>query len=301
MTELAQEINRLKQERNAVILAHNYQLDEVQAVADYIGDSFYLSKIAASVACDAIVFCGVFFMAETAKMLSPEKKVLLPEADAGCPLADTITAEDVRILRRQHPGVPVICYINSSAEVKAESDVCCTSSNAVKVAGLLPGNKVIFIPDGNLGNYVAKQLPDKEFILWGGSCVTHAKVQVADVLKAREKYPAAKVLVHPECSPDVVGLADFAGSTSEIIRYAEEMPDRQYLIGTEAGVLCRLRASRPEKEFFLLHAGLFCPNMKKTRLESIHQALLMNRYAMKLDSIVAQKATLTLRKMLEMV
>nr|WP_091744210.1 quinolinate synthase NadA [Propionispora vibrioides] len=301
LTELTQEIRRLKQQRNAVILAHNYQIDEVQAIADYVGDSFYLSRQAATLACDVIVFCGVYFMAETAKLLSPDKTVLLPEADAGCPLADTITAEDVRELKRLYPGVPVVCYINSSAEVKAESDICCTSSNAVRIIRSLPDRQVIFIPDGHLGDYVAKQVPDKKLILWQGSCVTHAKVKPDDVLKARQRHPEAKILVHPECSPEVVALADFAGSTSEIIHYAENSADKTYLIGTEAGVLCQLKTSRPDKEFFLLHAGLYCPNMKKTRLQSIYQALLDDQYSMKLDERTAKQATRTLRKMLEMV
>ncbi|MEG6584810.1 quinolinate synthase NadA [Dendrosporobacter sp. 1207_IL3150] len=300
MTDLKAEIMRLKKERNAIILAHNYQLDEVQEVADYVGDSFYLSKVAAEIDCEVIVFSGVRFMAETAKILSPEKIVLLPEIDAGCPLADMITDEDVRNIKNQHPGVPVVCYINSSTEVKAESDVCCTSSNAVKVISSLPGRKVIFVPDGHLGDYVAKQLPDKELILWAGCCVTHAKVKPEDVLKAKDKYPGAKVLIHPECSPSVVEQADFVGSTSEIIRYAEKSDAKVFIIGTEVGVLCNLRASQPDKQFFLLHPGLVCPNMKKTRLQSVYEALAKNQYEIQVDVDLAAGARRSLTRMLEL-
>jgi len=293
------EINRLKKERNAVILAHNYQLEEVQEVADYVGDSFYLSKIAASTQQDVIVFCGVQFMAETAKILSPQKKVLLPEQDAGCPLADMITAEGLRELKSKHPGVPVVCYINSSAEVKAESDVCCTSANALKIVASLPDKKVIFVPDENLGDYVAKQLPDKELILWKGHCVTHAKVKPDNVKMVRQQYPQAEILIHPECDPSVVALADFVGSTSEIIQYAEQSETKTFVIGTEVGVICYLKAKLPHKEFFLLHSGLVCPNMKKTRLESVYEALLKNQYEIQVPEKFASQARQTLERMLE--
>jgi len=301
LVELKKTLERLKRERKALILAHNYQLDEVQEVADYIGDSLYLSKVAASIDCGVIVFCGVRFMAETAKILSPDKVVLLPAMDAGCPLADTITGDDVKSLKRQHHGSPVVCYINSSAEVKAESDVCCTSSNAIKVVASLPDRKVIFVPDANLGNYVAKQLPDKELVLWQGRCVTHAKVKPNDILQAREKYSEAKILVHPECEPAVVELADFVGSTSEIIHYAENSDAQVFIIGTEVGVLCNLRVSRPEKHFFLLHPGLVCPNMKKTGLQSIYAALAGNQYQIHVAEEVAEKAKQAITRMLKVV
>lgn len=301
MLDLNSEIQRLKQERNAVILAHNYQLDEVQEIADYMGDSFYLSKIAASTEHDVIVFCGVRFMAETAKILSPQKLVLLPEEDAGCPLAEMITPEGLRELKAEHPGVPVVCYINSSAEVKAESDVCCTSANAVKVVASLPDSKVIFVPDENLGSYVAKQLADKELILWKGHCVTHAKVRPEDVKAVRVRYPEAEILIHPECNPEVADLADFVGSTSEIIRYAELSDSKLFVIGTEMGVLYKLQASLPDKRFFLLHPGLVCPNMKKTRLQSVYEALLNNQYEISVEEHVAVKAKRVLSRMLEIV
>jgi quinolinate synthase len=301
LVDLTMEIQRLKQNRNAVILAHNYQLDEVQRVADYVGDSLYLSKVAANSKQDVIVFCGVRFMAETAKILSPTKTVLLPEKDAGCPLAEMITAEGLRALKSKHPGVPVVCYINSSAEVKAQSDICCTSANAVKIVASLPDRKVIFVPDENLGDYVAKQIPDKELILWKGHCVTHAKVKTEDVKQVRELYPAAKILIHPECNPAVVKLADFVGSTSEIIRYAEESEESTFVIGTEMGVVCTLRETLPNKQFFLLHPGLVCPNMKKTRLESVYQALHNHQYEIDVEQEHILSAQRTLQRMLEVV
>jgi len=301
LVELKKEIDKLKRERNAVILAHNYQLDEVQDAADYVGDSLYLSKIAAKTDCEVIVFCGVRFMAETAKILSPDKVVLLPEMDAGCPLADTVTSSDVRSLKRQHPKSPVVCYVNSSSEVKAESDICCTSANAVKVVASLPERKVIFVPDANLGNYVAKHVVGKELVFWDGVCNTHAKVQPGDIYQMREKYPEAKILVHPECMPDVVEAADFAGSTSEIIRYAERSAAQTFIIGTEVGVLCQLRSSQTQKQIFLLHPGLVCPNMKKTRLQSVYDALLNNRYTIRVEESVAEKAKQAITRMLGVV
>ncbi len=298
MVELSKKIEKLKRERNAVILAHSYQLDEVQKVADYVGDSFYLSKIAANIECEVIAFAGVRFMAETAAILSPAKVVLLPEIDAGCPLADMITGDDVRTLKRQHPGTPVVCYINSPAEVKAESDICCTSSNAIRVIASLPNHKVIFVPDENLGNYVARQLVDKELVLWKGCCVTHAKVKPTDILLMKEKYPEAKVLVHPECVPAVVDMADFVGGTSEILRYAETTDANILLIGTEVGVLSTLRSSCPGKQFFLLHPGLVCPNMKKIRLQSIFEALNHNQHQVFVENTVAAKARRSITRML---
>ncbi len=297
---LTAEIRKLKKERNAVVLAHNYQLEEVQQVADYVGDSFYLSKIAAGVEHEVIVFCGVRFMAETAKILSPQKTVLLPESGAGCPLADMVTAEGIREMKARYPGVPVLCYINSSVEVKAECDVCCTSANAVKVVSSLPDRRIIFAPDENLGQYVAQKVPDKELILWKGRCVTHAKVRPEDVKLARAKYPEAKILIHPECDPAVVALADFAGSTLQIINYARESDASIFVIGTEVGVLYNLKTLCPDKQFFLLHPGLVCPNMKKIRLISVYEALINNQYEINVDEELARRAKQMLNKMLEL-
>ena len=298
MQNLITEIRLLKQQRKAVILAHNYQLDEVQAVADHVGDSFYLSKIAAGIECDTIVFCGVKFMAETAKILAPDKTVLLPESDAGCPMADMIGEDDLKKLKAAHPGAPVVCYVNSSAAVKAESDVCCTSGNAVKIVASLPARKVIFVPDENLGNYVAGKLPAKELVLWPGYCVTHAKIKPADVAAARDKQPQAKILVHPECDPSVVALADFVGSTAEIISYAEKSPAKTFIIGTELGILHKLKILRPDSRFLLLHPGLVCPNMKKTRLRSVYEALRTGRSAIAVDENLALRARAALDRML---
>lgn len=300
MTEWIREIDRLKKDRNAVILAHNYQLEEVQAVADYVGDSFYLSKIAAKVAAEVIVFCGVRFMAETAKILSPDKTVLLPEVAAGCPLADTITAQDIERLKQQHADAAVVCYINSSAQVKAASDVCCTSANAVKIAGSLPNKKLIFVPDKNLGDYIAKRLPEKEFVFGEGCCPTHAQVTPAHVEKMRARYPGAQLLIHPECCPEVTGQADFAGSTSAIIHFAESSAAQVFLIGTEIGVLFALKACQPHKQFILLHEGLLCPDMKKTNIQSIYNALANNCHEIMNDKALFDKARQSISRMLEL-
>lgn len=301
MKDLQGEIRQLKQKRKASILAHNYQLDEVQEIADYVGDSFYLSKVAASIECEVIVFCGVRFMAETAKILAPDKMVLLPESDAGCPMADMISEEDLRNLKADYPGVPVVCYVNSSAAVKAESDVCCTSSNAVKVVASLPNRQVIFVPDEHLGTYVSERLPDKkEMVLWPGRCITHAKIKASDVAAARARHPRAKILVHPECDPAVVALADFAGSTSEIINYAEKSAAKAFIIGTEMGVLHKLKALRSDSQFLLLHPGLVCPNMKKTRLRSVYEALLNSQHEITVDERLALSARTALDRMLEL-
>ena len=296
---LTKGILALKQERNAVIVAHNYQIDEVQEIADVIGDSFALSKYCASVPQDVIVFCGVHFMAESAKILSPQKKVLLPEINAGCPMADMVTAEDLRALKRDHPNAAVVCYINTSAEVKAECDICCTSSNAVKVIQSLAEEEIIFVPDKNLGNYIAKKVPEKRMIIWDGFCVTHHRVTLEEVRKAKEAHPDAAVLVHPECRPEVVELADFVGSTRQIIDFAAASREKKFIIGTEMGVLYSLKRNNPEKTFYLLSPGLICPNMKKTRLESVYTALTEMRYAIELEQEIMIKAKTTLERMLK--
>ncbi|MCX7781942.1 MAG: quinolinate synthase NadA [Negativicutes bacterium] len=299
--DLTGKIQQLKKEYNAAILAHNYQLDEVQQVADYVGDSFYLSKVAAEIDNEVIVFCGVKFMAETAKILSPHKTVLLPVADAGCPLADMLTLDELREVKAFHHGIPVVCYVNSSAEVKAESDVCCTSANAVKVVAALPSRQVIFVPDGNLGRYVAKRLPDKELILVEGCCPVHNAVKAEDVRQIRLKYPDAELLVHPECTQEVVESADFVGSTSQIIAYAGQTGAKRLIIGTEQGVLYKLKTLYPDKEFVSLHAGLLCPDMKKTTLETLYAALAHQKHNITVDKATADRARRALQRMLEMV
>ena len=297
--ELSEEIRRLAAQHEAVIVAHNYQVDDVQDVADYVGDSFYLSRICASSPAKVIVFCGVRFMAESAKILSPEKTVLLPEAQAGCPMADSITPEDVRRLRAAHPGAAVVCYINSTAEVKAECDICCTSSNAVRIVRGLKEREVIFVPDQNLGSFVARQVPEKTLHLFNGCCITHHRVTADEVRAARAAYPNAPVAVHPECTPEVVALADFAGSTSEIIDYCGKTDAPAFIIGTEMGVLHKLRRDNPGKQFYLLTPRLICSNMKLTSLQSVCLALRDMRTQIEVDEATRLRAKTCLERMLQ--
>jgi len=298
--ELKNEIYKLKKEKNALIVAHNYQNDEVQEIADFVGDSFYLSKVCAERPEEVIVFCGVHFMAESAKILSPHKKVLLPEIDAGCPLADMVTAEDVENLKKKYPDYSIVCYINSPASVKAKSDVICTSSNAVKIVREFPNDKIIFLPDKNLGSFVKKQVPEKDIILWEGFCITHYKIKKEDVEKAKSAHPNALVLVHPECRPEVVELADFVGSTKQIIDFATASKEKEFIIGTEMGVLYSLKKLNPDKKFYILHPGMICPNMKKNTLQSVRDALLYERYQIEVEEEIMQGAKKALAKMLEM-
>lgn len=265
-------IQELKKERNAIILAHNYQNPEIQDVADFCGDSLGLSRQAAQTDADVIVFCGVSFMAETAKILSPQKTVILPEKMAGCPMADMIDADELRQLKAQHPGAKVVCYVNSSAEVKAESDSCCTSANAVKVVEAMGPGEIIFVPDRNLGSWVAKQL-GRDLILWDGYCLTHHRLRPQDVEAARNLHPDAPVLVHPECRPEVVEVADAVESTEGMIRFAKQTPAQEILVGTEMGMIHRLEREAPQKKFFLIHPGLICPNMKMTTLDKLLSSL----------------------------
>lgn len=297
--ELADNIAELKERRNAVIVAHNYQVDEVQEIADLVGDSFALSRYCATSTKDVIVFCGVHFMAESAKLLSPGKTVLLPEIDAGCPMAEMVTADALREAKKKHPDAAVVCYINSTAEVKAECDICCTSSNAIKVIRSLEQKEILFVPDCNLGSYVAKMVPEKHIILWEGYCTTHHRIRTDDVRKVRELHPEALLLVHPECRPEVVELADYAGSTKQIIDYAASSPAKKFIIGTEMGVLYKLKKDSPDKQFYLLSSGLVCPNMKKTSLNSVYEALRDMKHDIVLNEQLMQRARLPLDRMLQ--
>jgi quinolinate synthase len=297
--ELVKKILELKEERNAVIVAHNYQMDDVQEIADMVGDSFALSKYCASIDKSVIVFCGVRFMAESAKILSPGKAVLLPEADAGCPMADMVTAEALRERKLQHPGAAVVCYINSSAEVKAECDICCTSSNAVRVIKSLKEKDIIFVPDQNLGSYVARMVPEKNIILWKGFCTTHHRIIPDEVRKIKGIHPDALLLVHPECRPDIVDMADFVGSAKQIIDYAAGSQNKKFIIGTEMGVMYKLKKDNPDKVFYLMAPGLVCPNMKKTSLKSIYTSLLEMKYNIELDEDIRIRASKALERMLE--
>jgi quinolinate synthase len=268
--ELIKEIERLKKERNAVILAHNYQVPEVQDIADYVGDSLGLSIQAAKTKADVIVFCGVHFMAETAKILSPDKKVLLPDFASGCPMADMITADELRKLKAQHPQAAVLCYVNTSAEVKAECDMCCTSANAVGiVADHMKDNKeIIFVPDKYLGTFVAGKT-GRDFILWQGFCPIHARILPEDVQKQKEKYPEAEVLVHPECTPSLTAIADKVLSTEGMCRYTAKSSNTDFIIATETGILHRMKQENPGKKFYPASEQAICPNMKRTTLEKV--------------------------------
>jgi quinolinate synthase len=252
-----------------VLLAHNYMRDEVQEIADITGDSLGLSMEAAKTSADVIVFCGVHFMAESAAILSPDKKVLLPRPDAGCPMADMVTAEELEALKARYPGVPVVTYVNSSAAVKAGSDICCTSANAIKVVRSLKEEKLIFVPDRNLGRWVAQFVPEKEFIFWEGFCPTHERMTVEAVLQKKAEHPDALFICHPESAPEVTALSDYACSTSAMYDYCRTSPATKFIIGTEAGILYKLRVENPGKEFILASPALFCPNMKLTSLEDV--------------------------------
>jgi len=268
-SDIRQQIRELLKEHNAVLLAHNYMRDEVQEIADITGDSLALSMEAAKTKADVIVFCGVHFMAESAAILSPEKKVLLPRPDAGCPMADMVTAEQLKALKSEHPGVPVVTYVNSSAEVKAQSDICCTSANALRVVKSLQEDELIFVPDRNLGRWVARFVPEKRFIFWEGFCPTHERMTVGAVLGKKAEHPDALFVCHPECAPEVSALADHVCSTSGMYEYCRTSPARKFIIGTEAGILYKLRKENPDKEFILASPALICPNMKLTSLEDV--------------------------------
>jgi quinolinate synthase len=269
---LVEGIQALREERDAIILAHNYQVGPVQDIADLVGDSLELSRAAASMEGKVIVFCGVDFMAETAAILSPEKKVLLPAADACCPMADMVTAGELRVARDRHPGAAVVAYVNTTAEVKAESDICCTSSNAVRVVESLDEDRVIFVPDRNLALYVAR-FSEKEILPWEGFCIVHDRYTPADVRAARALHPGGEVIVHPECRPGVIDLADGVFSTSGIIRHACTSPGKEFIIGTEVGILHRLVKDCPEKRCYPLSEKAVCVNMKRTDLQKVYDAL----------------------------
>lgn len=319
---LQEEILKLKEQRRALILSHNYQRDEVQDSADFVGDSLELSRTAASIDCEVIVFAGVNFMAESASILSPDKTVLLTEKDAGCPMADMIHVDSprwerkkfpgfdnpppylyppeftLRDIKAQYPGVPVVAYVNTTADVKAESDICCTSVNVVKVIESLPGEKVICIPDRNLSMW-AQRNTKKKVIAWDGYCHVHERVTPEDVKKAREEHPKALVVAHPECRPDVLDLADHVTSTSGMLRFSSASSAKEFIIGTEIGLLYRLRKENPDKIFYPLRKDMICPNMKKTTLNSVLRALKENTYIIKVPEEIRIPAKRALDRMLE--
>ena len=297
--EMLKRIEVLKKEKNAVILAHNYQIGDVQDLADFTGDSLQLAKKVVGVDADIILFCGVRFMAEMANMLSPEKKVLIPRIDAGCPMADTITGEDVKELRKQYPDHTFIAYVNTNADVKAQIDICCTSSNALTIVKNVPNDKIVFLPDRNLGNYVKINAPEKEIVLWDGSCNVHDRIELDEVKKAVKLYPNADLVVHPECKPEIVEFAGKAFSTGAMVDYVRDCEATEILVGTEQGMIHRLMKVAPEKKFYSVSRTFVCPNMKKTRVEDVLEALEEEKYEISLPVEEREKGKKTLDEMLK--
>ena len=299
MKELIEKINKLKKEKNAVILAHCYQNVEIDEVADYVGDSLYLSQMAAKTNADIIVFAGVYFMAQTAKILNPTRKVLLPRLESGCRMADMITLEQLREFKSKFPKMSTVCYINSTAEVKSECDICCTSSNAVKIVDSLKADEILFLPDTYLGKWVEAKLGSVKVNTYPGFCPTHMQIRDKDVVAAREKYPNALVLAHPECHQSVTAIADYVGSTTGIMKFAKESDNKQFIIATEKGVVDRLKRDYPEKEFILIKDSVICPNMKWNTLTDIYNALDREEHEITVDEEMAQKALTCIDRMLE--
>ena len=299
MKNIIEKIKKLKEEKNAIVLAHSYQNIEVDEVADFVGDSLYLSQMAKNTNADIIVFAGVYFMAQTAKIISPDKKVLLPNLHAGCLMADMINHEQMVRFKKDYPDTPVVCYINSTAEVKAECDICCTSSNALEIVKSLNTNRVLFIPDANLGKWVEKQLSNVEVITYDGNCPVHTNIKIEDITEARKRYPNARILIHPECKPEVSELGDYVGSTSGIIDYVKKSKDKQFVIVTEKGVADRLKRDYPEKEFILIKDNMLCESMKLTTLEEILYSLENEVNEITLDEKVRRLSSNCIEKMLK--
>jgi len=296
--EILGRIAELRKERKAVILAHNYQIGEVQDIADYTGDSLGLSQEAARSSAEVIVFCGVHFMAETAAILSPQKTVLLPDLHAGCPMADMITAQELREWKARYPGRKVVSYVNTTAEVKAESEICCTSSNAVKVVNSLPDDEILFAPDKNLAAYVARQTK-KKIIAWDGYCYVHNQILAADVQARKKTNPEAEVWVHPECRPEVIDLADKVISTGNMVKAARETSAKEVLVGTEAGILYRLRKENPRTAFYPVKDLAFCSNMKKINLIKVWKALEEMQFHVEVPAAISQRARGAIEKMIQ--
>jgi quinolinate synthase len=301
ISRLLNEIKDIARRKNAVILAHNYQLPEVQEVADFVGDSLELSLKASETKAEIIVFCGVYFMAETAAIISPTKTILIPDHNAGCPMAGMINVENVRELRRQYPQAKVVCYVNSSAAVKAESDICCTSSNALKIVNSLKDtDDIIFIPDKYLGSYTQLKAMDKKFIIWEGYCPTHVRITGDDILKMKRKYPDALVMVHPECRTEVVKLANAVVSTGSMSKVAREKGTKEVIVGTEVGMLHRLKKENPDQQFISANPQAVCPNMKLITLEKIYWSLQDMLYPVKIEEPVRSKAKLAIDRMISL-
>ena len=295
--DIRDEILKLKKEKGAIILAHYYQIPEIQEIADYVGDSYYLSKIAKDCEENIIVFCGVKFMAESAKILSPEKTVILPVMEAGCVMADMATAEGLAKLKEEHPNAKVVCYINSSTEVKALSDVCCTSSNAENIINNLEEKEIIFLPDRNLGSYIQEKTPDKKFILWNGFCIVHEAIQKEEILRLKREHEGILTVAHPECSKEIRDISDFIGSTSEIINFVNNSSNKKFIIITEEGVLHQLRKNGEEKEFYIPYGKMVCRNMKMTTLKDLYESLLKMENKIEIDEDLRLKAYNSLKNM----
>jgi quinolinate synthase len=298
--ELVQEIEKLKKEKDAIILAHYYVDGSIQEIADYVGDSYYLSKVARECKQDTIVFAGVKFMGESAKLLNPHKTVLMPDGEADCPMAHMVDEYYIRRMREQYDDLCVVCYINSTTEIKTLSDVIVTSSNAVKIVSQLENKNILFIPDQNLGKHIAKMMPEKNFIYCNGYCPTHHRISKADLLKAKEEHPNAKVLIHPECQSEVVELSDYAGSTSGIIDFARNDDCQEFIVATEIGVLYEMKKQNPQKKFYTVNDKQICPNMKKNSLEKIRDCLKDNLNEIILEEEFSNKARKPLEKMHEL-
>ena len=296
---LSDEIKKLKKEKNAVILAHCYQNIEIDEVADCVGDSIYLSQMAAKTDADIIVFAGVYFMAQTAKIISPQKRVFLPNMQSGCLMADMINIEQLREFKAQNKQIPIVCYINSTAEVKSECDICCTSSNAVKIVKSLNVPEVLFCPDTYLGKWVETQLENVKITTYPGFCPTHLRIKPEDVVNARKKYPNALILAHPECHKEVCKLVDFVGSTSQIMDYAKKIDNKTFVIATEKGVVDRLQRDCKNKEFILIKENIVCPNMKHNTLEDIYNVLKNETNEIFVDEVISKKALGCINRMLE--
>ena len=301
---LVEKINKLKKEKNAIILTHCYQNIEIDEVSDYVGDSLYLSRAAAKTDADIILFAGVYFMAQSAKILSPEKKVLIPDITSGCHMADMIDVENLRLFKKKYPNIPVVCYINSTAEVKAECDVCCTSSNAVDIVKNLNVPKVLFAPDTYLGKWIGQKLKDVEVITFNGFCPVHLRIRPEDIKEARRNYPEALILAHPECHYEVSKLADFVGSTKEIMEFSQKSGKKQFVIATEKGVVERLnrdsKLNNWGKEFILINENIICHSMKYNTLEKIYDTLLNETNEITLDKNIIEKARLSIDRMLNL-
>ncbi len=299
MEHIVEKINALKKEKNAVILAHCYQPVEIDLVADYVGDSLKLSQVAAETDADIIVFAGVFFMAQTAKLLSPNKKVLLPQIHAGCRMADMISYKQLKEFKAMYPDIPTVCYVNSTAEVKSECDMCCTSSNAINIVKSMNEEKILFVPDTYLGKWVEKQLGNVEVITYPGFCPTHLQIRPKDIEEARKAHPNALVLAHPECHMSVSDMADYVGSTTGIMKFAKESDNKSFIIATEQGVVDRLKRDLSDKEIIPVKDNVVCPNMKMTSLEDILEVLETEKNEINVDADIAEKAVKCIDRMLE--